>query len=134
MKEGLVIQPPAHLVAPVFVLLMFVVLVALIPVVVAVVMMIPAVIVLDAPAVSSPVALVELAAFIAGTDPIRAWVRSPSPITLVPLVMVSHRIPVSIDPYIARTGTSGNDANDRRRGRPNSYSDRNLCRRYGGAS
>ena len=41
---------------------MFLVLVALIPVVVAVVMLIPAVIVLDAPAVSVPVALVELAA------------------------------------------------------------------------
>jgi hypothetical protein len=98
------------------------------------VMMIPAMIVLDAPAVSSPVALVELAAFIAGTDPIRTWIRSPSPITPVPLVMVSHRIPVSIDPYKARTWTCRNDANDSRGGRPNSYSDRNLCRRYGGAS
>jgi hypothetical protein len=97
------------------------------PVVIPVAIMIPVVIVLDTAAVSFPIASIVLAALIARRHPVRAVIRRASPITVVPFVMVSYRIPVTIDPCIIRAWTRRNDADNRsRRRRADSDSKRNL--------
>lgn len=109
--------------------LVVLVVVFFIPVIVAVEFTIPVVVVLDAPPVSLPVAAVEPSAFIARDDPMRSGIWRECPVTSVPSVMVSHRIPVAIDPYITRPGSERNGTNHRRWRRPDIYSNGKLGRR-----
>jgi hypothetical protein len=64
------------------------------------------VIVIDPPFIAFPVALKELSAIVAGSDPASAGVWQASPVTVMPFVMVSDRIPVAIDAHIVGAGTS----------------------------
>jgi hypothetical protein len=92
-------------------------------------LMIPMVVVLQAAAISVPVAYKILAAFMAWPNPAGSSVWRPRPIARVPLVMPSDRIPVALDPYKIRPGSWREHANyASRRWRPNVDSNRNLSR------
>jgi hypothetical protein len=98
-------------------------------------MMVPFVVVLDVAAFSFPIAVEEHAAFIAGAYPSGSRIRSDCPITLVPLVMVPHGVPIGLDPHIFRAWTDRNYShNPRRRGRPDSDSYRDLSAKHRHAS
>ena len=86
---------------------------------------VPVMIVLDPAAVALPVAFKEAAPVIAGPDPVGAGIRWASPVSAMPFVVVSHRIPVAFDPKVIRPRGSWPGVNDaRRRWRPNSHTDR----------
>ena len=63
---------------------------------------IPAVIVGDAATISFPIAFKELLAIVTRRYPDGTWVRWPSPITFVPLVMASNRVPITFHPQKIR--------------------------------
>ena len=112
---------------PAIVIVVMIVLVAMIvPVmmVVAVAIVIPAVIVLETPVRPVPVTCVELLAIVVRPNPARACIGRLSPITFMPAVVLSHRIPIAFHPQEVRTGTNRVNANDMRwRWRSDSDSD-----------
>lgn len=100
----------------------------------AVVIAIPAMVVLHAAAIALPVSGEVAPSLIAGNDPSRATVRRPRPISSVPRVMISDRVPISVDPIKFRAGAHRADAeHTRRRWRANGDSDGYLrnARSYG---
>jgi len=97
-----------------------------VPPVVPIVVTIPMVVVLDSAAASLPVASVVHAALVSWSYPPRTRIRCASPITLVPLVMVSNRIPIAVNPRIAWTRANRGYPNNSRRGRADSHPDRDL--------
>src|ERR1700741_3361391 len=88
-----------------------------IPIMIAFPIVIPFMAMLEAAANPVPVAVVEEAAFEAGTNPARAGIRSTSPITFMPAVMSVGGIPVAFDPEKIRTRSRrwGNYRSGRRR-------------------
>lgn len=80
---------------------MVVVIVAIAPAaVVAVTFAIPVVAMFETAAVTFPVAVVIAFTVVARTDPTSASVGRTSPVTLMPAVVMSHRIPIAVDPDI----------------------------------
>jgi hypothetical protein len=61
---------------------------------------VPAVIMLEASAVSFPIAVIVATAFIARPDPDCSSVWRASPITAMPNVMAPYGIPITVDPNI----------------------------------
>jgi len=59
---------------------------------------IPSVVVNDAAASSFPVSREECAAFVSGAIPVRTWIWSTRPVTLMPAPTRSDRIPVAVNP------------------------------------
>lgn len=84
---------------------------------IAVSIMVRAVVVFDPAAISFPVACKVFPVLITRSEPISTLIWRPSPVTSMPLPMVSHRIPVALDPYIFRPGRRLNNGNDGRRWR-----------------
>ena len=70
-----------------------------------------AVIVFKQALISLPVTLVELTSVMTRCDPASAAVRRSSPVTVMPFVMVSHGIPITIDVHVAGAGTSRHNSN-----------------------
>src|SRR4051812_37912783 len=102
---------------------------------IAVLVVVGFVIVSHLPPVPVPVTLKELTSIMMRCDPASGRVRRSSPVTLMPLVFVSHRIPITVDPNVVGARTAGHDSNDAgRRGRTNSDSHRDLSTVYRHAS
>jgi hypothetical protein len=94
---------------------------------VVVVPVIPAMVVCYAAAIAIPVAFEELLSIVMRFHPACAGVGWAGPVSVVPLVLAAHRIPVAPDPNIAGTGTSWLNPNDTRMWRrADSHSDRDL--------
>ena len=94
---------------------------------VAVTVVIPMVVVLAAAALAIPIAFEKSLSIMMGRHPMRRFIRRTAPISIVPPISVSNRIPVAIDPKIIGSGTGRNHSHyTRRRRRSNSHSDRNL--------
>ena len=84
-------------------------------------------VVLAAAVLAVPIALKESLSVMMGRHPMCSRIGRPAPISVVPSISVSNRIPVAIDPRITGAGTGGNNSYDpRRRRRSNPHSDRNL--------
>jgi hypothetical protein len=79
--------------------------------------LIPVVVVLKAAALSLPVSCEVCAALVVRNNPTSAYVWRTSPVTFVPLVMVSHRIPIPVDPNKFGCRSDRNSVNDARRRR-----------------
>src|SRR5262249_27902970 len=73
---------------------------------------VPVVVMLHAAAISFPVTLKVFAALIARSPPTSADIGCPSPIALMPVPMVSNRIPITIDPYIFGFGCGWQNVNN----------------------
>jgi hypothetical protein len=80
-------------------------------VIVAISIPVPAMIVFDTTPAAFPIACEEPLTIVTGPYPYRAWKRWPTPIALVPLVMVSDWIPVALYPNPLRAGTGRRDSN-----------------------
>jgi hypothetical protein len=92
---------------------------------IAIVIAVPPVIVLDSAAITLPIALKEAFPVVTRPDPVGAGVGWPSPVSVMPLVVVSDGVPVAIDPKVIRPRGAWPSVNDARRRRcPNSYADR----------
>jgi hypothetical protein len=86
---------------------------------------VPTMIVLEAAVVGVPIPRKELSSLITRPDPGGAGIRWASPISVVPLVVVSDRVPITVHPEVIRSGGTRPAMNDARRRRgPNSHSDR----------
>ena len=59
---------------------------------------VPTMIVLPPSAITLPIALEEALSIMAWRHPARRRIGRTSPITVVPLVMISDRVPVAVDP------------------------------------
>jgi hypothetical protein len=93
---------------------------------IAVAIAIPTMIVFEASARSFPVAVVISTAFMARCYPPGSLIGRATPISVMPSILMSDRIPVTVYPVITGTWGYGSDANHaRRRWRTNSY--RNLA-------
>jgi len=89
---------------------------------------VPFVIVFEATVWTVPIAGVEVAAFMTGSNPSSAAVRRPSPVTFMPAVVPGDGIPVSADPHEIGCGLCGHNGNDARGGRSADHNtDRYLC-------
>jgi len=82
--------------------------VILIASVVAVVIFIPPVIMLYAAVTSVPITAIEAFAVMARSDPARALVGWPGPVTFMPPITAAGGIPVTANPDEVRTGLLGN--------------------------
>src|SRR5215469_4923167 len=84
----------------------FVLAVVVPPPVVAIVVIVPVMVVLEASALTVPVATVVAALSIVWSYPDRASIRRTRPVALVPAITTLHRIPIAIDPQVLiyRTG------------------------------
>ena len=95
---------------------------------VAVVVAIPVMVVLHPAAISVPVTDEIALAIVMRSDPTSALIRRPRPIALVPFVMVSHWIPVALDPNKLGARSLRRYRNNARRWRStNADSDGDLC-------
>jgi len=106
------------------------VLVTLVPPEVSIPVTIPVVVVLNPPAIALPVSSVVVAALVSWTYPTCTAVWRTSPISAMPLVMVSSWIPVAIDPYEVWTWPRRGNPNNGRRRRTDSHSYRDLSARW----
>lgn len=95
-------------------------------VMVAIVVVIPMVVVLKAAAVAVPVAVVIPAAFVTRTDPARASVGRQRPITAMPAIVMSVRIPIAINPDVVWPRTHWYDIVARGRRRSDFNADADL--------
>jgi hypothetical protein len=94
---------------------------------VAVLIVIPAVIVFNAAAVSLPVPHIISVAVVVRCNPTSSFVRWSSPIALMPFVVFSHWIPITLYPHMSRIWHCGdNHSHPERRWRPNHDSNGNL--------
>ena len=85
------------------------------------------VIVFDSATASLPVPRIISVAVVVWCNPTSSLVGWSSPIALVPFVMSSHRIPITLDPHASGIGHCGdNRSYPGRRWRPNHDSNRNL--------
>ena len=89
-----------------------VVIVIMIATVIAVMVVIPFVIVLDTAVRAFPVTVVEPFSIMARADPAGTLVRRTAPITFVPTIVASGRIPVAANPCKFRTGLCWNHGDD----------------------
>jgi len=97
-----------------------------IPVAVAV----PVMVVFTPATVTLPVPRKETLTVMVGSNPTRARIYRTTPVSGMPPVVVSHRIPVSFDPYEFRARTWRENPNHTRwRWRSDRYSDRDLTER-----
>src|ERR1051325_10743784 len=88
---------------------------------------IPAVVMANLAVFSIPVAFIIPLSIMTGFHPMRARVCRTSPVSVVPLIMVAHRVPITGDPGIAGAGTARlNPDHPRRRRRADSHSDGKL--------
>ena len=102
--------------------------VVMVPAIIPVVVMVPMVIVFDAAVLAFPIAIKEPFPIVMGVYPASTGVRRPSPITFVPPVVPSHRIPIALHPYEFRAWSWRQNVNHaRRRRRANLDANRNLC-------
>jgi len=91
---------------------------------IAIAIAVPSMIVLHPAAVALPVACKELAPVIARPNPAGARIRRTSPISVMPPITVSGRIPVTVYPEVIGSRSSWPGMNDARRRRgPDSYAD-----------
>lgn len=108
---------------------MIVPVVVIVPVVteITVVMTIPMVVVLDPPVASIPIPAKILFSIMVGRNPTRLFVRRSSPISWVPPIVMSDRIPIAVHPNELRRWSSGHHRDHARRRRsPDPDSDRDL--------
>jgi hypothetical protein len=99
--------------------------------IVAVPVAVPVVIVGSPSAISFPVAFEKTVAVVMGSNPMRAGVRCPRPISVMPFVVVSHRIPVAFDPQEIGSWVRRQNAHlAGRRWRSDSDSYRNLSAQH----
>jgi hypothetical protein len=94
------------------VVLMIVVLMIVVPTVMVptVAVAIPVMVVLHATALAFPVSDEVAPPFVAGSNPSRGRVGHARPITFVPFVVISDRVPVAVDPNGIGAGTDRADA------------------------
>ena len=71
---------------------------------------IPVMVVLHAAALAVPVSDEVAPSVVAGSNPSRSRVRHSRPITVMPFVVISDRVPVAVDPSIIGAGTDRTDA------------------------
>ena len=94
---------------------------------IAVAVAVPAVIVLPPSVVAIPVTGEVPAALITRSNPPRAAINRQRPITGVPLIVISHGIPVALHPNVFRAGAGRQNLDHARRWRRTDlYPDRNL--------
>jgi len=62
----------------------------------------PRMVVVYTAVISIPVAVEESLSVVTGCDPVSAGIRWPTPISVMPFVMVSDRIPIALHPHIVR--------------------------------
>ena len=67
---------------------------------------IPMVVMLMTAAFAFPVSWEEPLSVVMRPHPMRADIRGPGPVASMPFVMVSHRIPIALDPGEVGTGTA----------------------------
>ena len=79
-----------------------------------VVIFVPLVIVFDAAVLAIPVSGEELTAVMAGSYPTRPGIRRTRPVSVVPLIVSAHRIPVAIYPEEIRPRCVGSHSHDAR--------------------
>src|SRR4029079_16789352 len=78
-------------------------------------------------AVACPIPVVEHPAVVACLGPVGTLVRRTCPVAVMPLVLVTERIPVAVEPHVLRTGLPRMHANDAGgRWSANPDADRNL--------
>ena len=68
---------------------------------------IPAMIMFKAASTSFPIAFKKLPILMAGTHPTSSLIGRPGPITVMPFVVMSHRVPISVNPDKFRSGPRG---------------------------
>ena len=93
------------------VVVMVVAVVIAIPVAVPVPVSIPMVIVLKTAMIAFPIPYKKLSTVMMRCNPTSAHIRRPSPVTLVPFIMPSNRIPIAIDPDEIRARGRWKNAN-----------------------
>ena len=74
---------------------------------VSIVVAIPAMIMFKAAAVALPIALKVLATLVTRTYPTSSLIGRPSPVTVMPFVVMTHWVPIAVDPDKFRSGTRG---------------------------
>jgi hypothetical protein len=110
---------PYALVTVVVITVIVVVVLIAIPVAVPVALPIPMVIVLKTAMIPIPIPYKKLSTVMSRRNPTGTHIRRPSPVTLVPFIMSSHRIPIAFDPHEFRARGRWKNANHaRRRRRP----------------
>lgn len=89
----------------------------------------PGMVVVYTAVISIPETVEESLSVVTGCDPVGTRIGWPTPISVMPLVMVSDRIPVALHPHVVRpwTGRPKRDNAGRWR-RTNSDSDRDLSK------
>jgi hypothetical protein len=68
---------------------------------------VPAMVVPDLAAIAFPVSFIESLSIVARRHPMRTGIGRTGPVSLVPLIVVTHRIPVAPNPGIPGAGASG---------------------------
>jgi hypothetical protein len=107
---------------------MMIVAIAVVIAEIAVVVVVGAVIVFHPAVFAFPIAVVEPLSVMMRPHPASAFIWRAAPIALMPLIVVSHRIPIALDPNELRSGTVWHNTHHARRWRrTNSDSNRNLC-------
>jgi hypothetical protein len=92
---------------------------------------VPAVIMFNPAVFSLPVTAIELPPIVMRQHPASPRVRRPSPITFMPAIMPSDRIPVTLDPQELGSGGRRQNSNHAgRRRRPDGDPDRDLSADY----
>ncbi len=92
---------------------------------------VPAVIMFKPAVFSLPVTVEESLSVVTRPHPASPWVRRPSPITFMPAIMPSDRIPVTLDPQELGSGGRRQNSNHAgRRRRPDGDPDRDLSAEY----
>ena len=76
--------------------------------------MVPPMIVFELAAVSVPIPGKELRSIVTRPNPASAFIRRPRPVSLMPTIVASYRIPITVDPGVARPGADGHDTNHAR--------------------
>ena len=100
--------------------------------IIALFMFVPIVVVFNPAAVSLPVTLKVLAALVTRRRPPSAAIWRPSPVPVMPLIVVSVRIPIALDPNKVGTGLDWTNAFETRgRWRSNLNANRNLSAKGG---
>jgi hypothetical protein len=112
------------------------VMVVVVPIIIAVAaVFVPMMIVVNVAAVAVPIARKKLLPVVMRSHPSSAFVWRLRPVTLVPLIFSSFRIPIALDPHIGRARASRDNSHYAwARRRSNSNSERNLRVRCGCAS
>jgi hypothetical protein len=98
--------------------------------IIAVMVAVPVMVVFPPAVIAIPVPFKESLSVVAGTNPTCAGIGRTSPVTLMPLVVVPHRIPVSFHPDEFRAWSWWKHPNNsRRRWRSDHDSNRHLAER-----